>query len=133
MEGIEKICIDDVPKKVIASVRAKWRKARREGWDEDLWRPCKMCEYVDEEIGRRGEDPEDYAEEGCEICALNPDWCTGDMTRSKIAGPYCDVRESCEKSCYECTKEPDMDKWACRIDDFIEYLTRVHDAPRKRR
>lgn len=56
----------DIPLPVWQAVRNKWAAVLGNGWHDDTWQRCAMCDFTDE-----------YTEDdtGCEVCPLFDYWC----------------------------------------------------------
>lgn len=86
-------------------VREKWSEIYEDkDWDEDYWRPCAMCEEIEEIIYDQNLDADP-----CDICPLTVDgWCRAYKGESRLARDY----------------HPSDEAWLADVEKFLDWMDR---------
>ena len=58
----------EIPANVWQAVRDKWVGVLANGWQDNTWSRCAMCEFMDAYV---------HGDRGCDICPLDAVWCGG--------------------------------------------------------
>jgi hypothetical protein len=100
---MQRFDLRDVPTEVLVAVTQKWKSALADGWNENLWQPCALCEFV---MSHNSDSKE---------CAL---WCPISLLNGKC---YCnDTKEGTRLHMWY--HDGDVAAWRKTVHEFINII-----------
>lgn len=97
MASMKPIRMKDVPTKIWNDTYEKWRDVYENGWDDNLWKGCGLCVWMNQT---------DYV---CSLCPLSIDkWCRNRGMESRLHPDYMNYKSN--------------EEWVSGIKDFLIFL-----------